>query len=68
MVTVRFILSSLGKGGRVKLLELNFPNSENQVLTLLCSGKETQVTCIYGKKVVDSANNGTEALNNQLSC
>ena len=28
---------------------------------MLCSGKETQVTWTYGKKVVDSANNGTEA-------
>ena len=29
-------------------------------MTVLCSGKETQFTHIYGKKVVDSANNGTE--------
>ena len=28
---------------------------------MLCSGKETQVTWTYGKKMVDSANNGTEA-------
>ena len=30
-------------------------------MTALCSGKETQVTQTYGKKVVDSANNGIEA-------
>ena len=28
---------------------------------MLCTGKITQVTWTYGKKVVDSANNGTEA-------
>ena len=43
------------------MLELNSDNSENQVLTVFCSGKETQVTQKYGKKVAVSANNGTEA-------
>ena len=43
------------------MLELYSANSENQVLTVLCSGKETQVPWTYGKKVVDSANEGAEA-------
>ena len=43
------------------MLELDSANSENQVLTVLCSGKETQVTQTYGKKVVDGANKSTEA-------
>ena len=30
-------------------------------MTVLHSGKETQVTQTYGKKVVDGANNSTEA-------
>ena len=42
-------------------LELDSANSENQNLTVLCSGKETQVTWMYGKKVADSAIIGTEA-------
>ena len=42
------------------LLEQDSANSDNQVLTVLHSDKETQVTRMYGKKVVDSANNGTE--------
>ena len=43
------------------MLELSSANSDNQVLTVLSSGKETQVTWTYGKKVVDGANNSTEA-------
>ena len=43
------------------MLELSSADSDNQVLTVLRSGKETQVTQTYGKKVVDGANNSTEA-------
>ena len=43
------------------MLELSSADSDNQVLTVLHSGKETQVTWTYGKKVVDGANNSTEA-------
>ena len=43
------------------MLELSSADSDNQVLTVLRSGKETQVTWMYGKKVVDGANNSTEA-------
>ena len=43
------------------MLELGSADSDNQVLTLLHSCKETQVTWTYGKKVVDGANNSTEA-------
>ena len=42
------------------MLELGSADSNNQVLTILRSGKETRVTWIYGKKAVDSADNGTE--------
>ena len=42
------------------MLKLGSANSDNQVLTVLRSGKETRVTQTYGKKAVDSANNGTE--------
>ena len=43
------------------MLEPDYAGSDNQVLTVLSSGKETRVTWTYGKKVVDSANNGNEA-------
>ena len=43
------------------MLELSSADSDNQVLIILRSGKETQVTRMYGKKVVDGANNSTEA-------
>ena len=43
------------------MLQLRSADSDNQVLTVLRSGKETQVTWTYGKKVVDGANNSTEA-------
>ena len=42
------------------MLELDSDNSDNQVLTVLRLDKETRVTWTYGKKAVDSANNGTE--------
>ena len=45
----------------LSLFELSSANFDNQVLTVLRSGKETQVTQTYGKKVVDGANNSTEA-------
>ena len=43
------------------MLEFDSADSENQVLTVLCSGKETEVTWAYSKKAVESANKGTEA-------
>ena len=43
------------------MLELSSADSDNQILTVLHSGKENQVTQTYGKKVVDGANNSTEA-------
>ena len=43
------------------MLELSSADSDNQVLTVLRSGKETQVTWKYGKKVVDGAKDSTEA-------
>ena len=43
------------------MLELDSADSENQVLTIFCSGKETGVTQTYSKKAVESANKGTEA-------
>ena len=43
------------------MLKLGSANSDNHVLTILRSGKETRVTQMYEKKAVDSANNGTEA-------
>ena len=42
------------------MLELSSADSDNQVLTVLRSGKDTQVTRTYGKKVVDGANNSTK--------
>ena len=69
LVTARLIPQpAWEKAGRVNLLELDSANSKNQVLTLLCSVKETQVTWTYGKKVVDSANNGTEATKEPEKC
>ena len=60
LVTVRLKPFQLGKRkAELSLLKLDFANSENQVLTVLCSGKETQITWTYGKKVVDNANKGT---------
>ena len=43
------------------MLELNSADSENQVLTVLCSGKETSVVWTYGKKAVDGTVESTEA-------
>ena len=43
------------------MLELSSADSDNRVLTVLRSEKETQVTQMYGKKVVDGANDSTEA-------
>ena len=42
------------------MIELDYADSDNQVLTTLRSGKETQVTWTYIKKVVEGANNSTE--------
>ncbi len=42
------------------MLELDSAGSDNQVLTVLRSGKETRVTWTCGKKTVNSANNGAE--------
>ena len=43
------------------MLELNSADSENQVLTVLRSGKETSVVRTYGKKAVDGTVESTEA-------
>ena len=43
------------------MLDLDSTDSKSQVLTVLCSGKETEVTWTYSKKAVESANKGTEA-------
>ena len=43
------------------MLELDSTDSDNQVLTVLCSRKETQVTWTYSKKVLDGVNDNTEA-------
>ena len=62
LVTVRLtFLPAQKKLAELSLLELSSADSDNQVLTVLHSGKETQVTWTYGKKVVDGANNSTEA-------
>ena len=45
----------------LSLLEHSSANSYNQVLTILRSGKEAQVTQTFGKKIVDGANESTEA-------
>ena len=43
------------------MLELESADSKNQVLTVLCSGRETEVTQTYSKKAAESANKGVEA-------
>ena len=43
------------------MLELDSADSENQVLTVLRSGKETSVVWTYGKKAVDGTVESTEA-------
>ena len=43
------------------MLELDSADSKNQVLTVLCSGKETEITWTYSKKAVESADKDTEA-------
>ena len=43
------------------MLELGSADFKNQVFTVLCSGKETEVTWMYVSKAVESANKGTEA-------
>ena len=56
---VRVLLFRLGKRqAGLSSLELDSAGSDNQVLTVLCSGKETRVTQTYGKKAVDNDNNG----------
>ena len=42
------------------MLKLGSANSDNQILTILRSGKETRVTRTYGKKAVDSANDSAD--------
>ena len=42
--------------------ELDFADSDSQFLIVLLSEKEIQVTWTYSKKVVDSAKNGTKAI------
>ena len=43
------------------MLELDSANYNNQVLTVLRSGKETSVVWMYGKKAVDGTVESTEA-------
>ena len=43
------------------MIELDTADSDYKILTIICTGKETQVTWTYSKKVLDSNNNGTEA-------
>ena len=45
----------------LSLLELDSANSDNQVLNVLRSGKETSVVWTYGKKAVDGTVESTEA-------
>ena len=62
LVIVRYLLFLLGKRqAGYSLLELGTANFDNQVLTILNSGKETRVTQVYGKNGVKVANIGTEA-------
>ena len=42
------------------MLKLDSAGSDNQVLTVLHSGKNNRIAWMYGKKAVDIANNGTE--------
>ena len=69
LVIVIVLLFRLRKRqAELSLLELCSANSDNQVLTILRSGKETRITWKYGKKAVDSNNNRTEATESQPSC
>ena len=43
------------------MLELDSADSDNQVLTVLRSGKETPVVWMYVKKAVDGTVESTEA-------
>ena len=45
----------------MSLTELNPADSNNQVLTILRSGRETEVVQTYGKKAADDARKGAEA-------
>ena len=49
------------KAGSLSTLELDSADSKNQVLTVLRSRKETEITWMCSKKAVESANKGTEA-------
>ena len=60
LVIVRVTTLPPWEKAELSFLELSSANSDNQVLTILRSIKETRVTWTYGKKAVDSANDGTE--------
>ena len=61
-MTVRLTpLQTWEKAAGLSLLELDSANSEDQVLTVLRSGKETSVVWTYGKKAVDGTVESTEA-------
>ena len=45
----------------MSLTELNPADSNNQVLTILRSGRETEVVRTYGKKAADDTRKGAEA-------
>ena len=49
----------------LSLLELDSAKSYNQVLTILCSGKEMSVVWTYCKKAVDGTVESTEAAEEQ---
>ena len=54
-------LQTWEKQAGLSLLELDSANSDNQVLTVLHSGKETSVIWTYSKKAGDSTLESTEA-------
>ena len=62
-MTVRELFFWLGKKqAELSLIELDSAGSKNQVLNVLCFGKETEVTWTYGKKAAEIAIKGTEAV------
>ena len=62
MVTLREFPFCIGKRqAGLNSFELDYTDYENHVLNILHSGKEIEVTWMYSKKAVESANKGTEA-------
>ena len=50
------------------MLELDSADSDNQVLIVLRSGKETSVVLMHSKKAVDGTVESTEAAEELTSC